>query len=183
MRPVVYKTPIGYQIAGPTIGAVIACGTMYLGFFQPGNGADGSNAPSIFFAASLAWLLLGWLPVGSRVELRDHALVIVNPWGVVTIPVRHIDSVQPGSLLTIEVADGRRFAAWAVQASPFKVVTNRPNRVTRIAAALSAEVDRLKVDPGDGDAILRSGPLPPFIFMIGEVVILAGCILGYVFLP
>jgi hypothetical protein len=83
-------------------------------------------------AAGLLWF--AWRP---SLTLLDDRVVVRNPLGTVTVPLRRIVATGPGYTgLVLKLADGSVVTAWAVQKTNLASWLHRETRSDRAAAQI-----------------------------------------------
>jgi hypothetical protein len=118
--------------------AAVGCGGGALALLiLAGAGHGGTRA--LVGAAMLALIAAGllWFSWRPSITLLDDRVVVRNPLGTVTVPLRRIVATGPGYTgLVLRLADGRVVTAWAVQKTNLATWLHRETRSDRVAAQI-----------------------------------------------
>jgi hypothetical protein len=100
-----------------------------------GHGGERGLVAAAMLAAVAAGLI--WFSWRPSLTLLDDRVVVRNPLGTVTVPLRRIVATGPGYTgLVLRLADGRVVTAWAVQKTNLATWLHRETRSDRVAAQI-----------------------------------------------
>ncbi len=128
-----------------------------------------------WWGASLWALILatlgavGWeCFAATHVSLVSDAIVVRNPFHVITIPLREIQRVSCGSRLSINLQNETVVRVWSVQAANISLILHRRSYVDRVALEL---YEALKVNIEPSQSSVFSERIPSLIPSISAVVL------------